>query len=283
MMHALERLDVQISLFSGTQARQLHQPPRIALPEPLPANLDFGTVPAVAKAYSHNSLMARGIVHLGRMHEMNPQPRIEDHDFLQRAQGKLAVSCARFESALLSELQMEPPRSQSDRMALEILHLYHLTSRLMALTVLSFGREVLCDNHMEEFARMVSLCSSILSSRQSDTPAFSMDWGVQPPLFLVVHRCRHPVLRRRALELLRTLPSRESFLSGKLMAEGLDLIIASEERGLPVVQNASDVPEHQRAAIAYFDFEVGMSKVYCRRRCFEGNGEWIEYVEPPEA
>jgi hypothetical protein len=82
---------------------------------------------------------------------------------------------------------------------------------------------------------IVELAQKILTSHAGidilNRPSFSISLGVVMPLFLVASRCRHPNLRREAIQLLMDHPRREgiwdSNLAGKIAARGMEI----EEEG----------------------------------------------------
>ncbi|KAK2019417.1 hypothetical protein LZ32DRAFT_573031 [Colletotrichum eremochloae] len=49
-------------------------------------------------------------------------------------------------------------------------------------------------------------------------PSFSADLGIVPPLFVVATKCRHPVIRRQAIQLLRSSARREGMWDSELTA-----------------------------------------------------------------
>lgn len=60
-------------------------------------------------------------------------------------------------------------------------------------------------------------------------PSFSLDNGVIGPLYDVATLCRDPILRRRAVDLLRSAPRREGVFDSQLYAIVAEKIIAVEE------------------------------------------------------
>lgn len=89
--------------------------------------------------------------------------------------------------------------------------LYHAFLRLF-LRVGIGSQQTDWDVCLPHFERMVALAGTILSRNRNShaSPAFvSLEPGIIIPLYQTVTRCRHPVLRRRALELLRRANSQE--------------------------------------------------------------------------
>ena len=77
---------------------------------------------------------------------------------------------------------------------------------------------------------------------------FSLNIGIIPPLYIACTRCRDPVIRRRALQLLSTCNRKEGIWDSNLSSRVASRIIEVEERGAsyhPVLA-ASQLPEHAR-------------------------------------
>jgi hypothetical protein len=121
--------------------------------------------------------------------------------------------------------------------------------RLLADILLKFDPtrdELGYDDFQNHFIRIVDLSAQILETRNAasehniqtqdiatpdrgnspatgriprDRPFFSLEAGVAEPLYVVASRCRDPTLRRRALHLLRSHPSREGIWESTLGAK----------------------------------------------------------------
>jgi hypothetical protein len=68
-------------------------------------------------------------------------------------------------------------------------------------------------------------------------PSFSADLGIVPPLFVVATKCRQPLLRRRAIRLLRSSARREGMWDSELAARIGQYIMSIEEYEEPVADN----------------------------------------------
>jgi hypothetical protein len=97
------------------------------------------------------------------------------------------------------------------------------------LTEQAWGKLELHYSAIIELARKI--LTSHVRSDLSNRPSFSTSLGVIMPLFMVASRCRHPHLRREAIQLLIANPRREgiwdSILAGKIAARGMEI----EEEG----------------------------------------------------
>ncbi|ETN46360.1 uncharacterized protein HMPREF1541_00544 [Cyphellophora europaea CBS 101466] len=134
--------------------------------------------------------------------------------------------------------------SPEDASKVSYLRLYHLVATILASTCLS-PTQVSLDAHFTDFGVIVDLAVEILASNGRPLPPFEN--GVGPPLFFVATHCRDPVLRRKALKLLHsvprpTAPSTWTILPVTQIAEQA----ISFEEGGTTPRHASDVPELRR-------------------------------------
>ncbi|KAH6678536.1 hypothetical protein B0J14DRAFT_325520 [Halenospora varia] len=97
--------------------------------------------------------------------------------------------------------------------------------------------EMVYDALLPEFRYMVRTCEIlIVSEEQTRMPRnkrFSFDIGIIPPLQVVATKCRDPILRREAVDLLFSNPRQEGMWDSVLSARLGRWIIACEEDGLP--------------------------------------------------
>lgn len=67
-------------------------------------------------------------------------------------------------------------------------------------------------------------------------PSFSADLGIVPPLYVVATKCRNPVLRRQAIQLLRSSSRREGMWDSELTARiGMWIMDIEEEEEHPIM------------------------------------------------
>lgn len=62
-----------------------------------------------------------------------------------------------------------------------------------------------------------------------EVPTFSFELGIIPPLYFTAITCRHPLLRRRAVELMRKAPKQEALFSAELNTKAAEKVISLEE------------------------------------------------------
>jgi len=121
--------------------------------------------------------------------------------------------------------------NDQDRKAAMVLKAHHLVAEILAQVDLSLG-ELGWDAFQDKFAAIVALARAVLqNTSQSDTSVIEARWkssgvfisstsatlsftmGIVDPLYEVCSRCRDPVLRRAALDLLARHPRQECMWS----------------------------------------------------------------------
>ncbi|KAE9371928.1 hypothetical protein N431DRAFT_492197 [Stipitochalara longipes BDJ] len=99
------------------------------------------------------------------------------------------------------------------------------------------------------FEKIVCLAEDIVRldfKSNGGRPTFCIDLAIVSPIFEVCCRCRHPLIRRRAISLLRTCGRTEgvwnAFLTSKVAQRVLDI----EEAGITDVKTCEDIPDWAR-------------------------------------
>jgi cholestenol delta-isomerase len=121
-----------------------------------------------------------------------------------------------------------------DRLGLLTVKLYHAVICLFLRADVT-GPQTNWDACLPHFERMIGLAGMILNRNQNShaAPAFvSLEPGIIIPLYLSATRCRHPVLRRRALALLRQANSQEGRWHSIGAAAVAERIMQLEEENL---------------------------------------------------
>ncbi|MCJ1325414.1 hypothetical protein MMC10_002077 [Thelotrema lepadinum] len=88
----------------------------------------------------------------------------------------------------------------------------------------------------------------------SSSPSFSLDSGINVHLYTVAYRCRDPVIRRRAIAMLRSANRHEGLWRSDLVAYVAERIVTLEEEGL-TVRSCRDVPDEARLKDLILDFD----------------------------
>ena len=113
---------------------------------------------------------------------------------------------------------------------------------------------------MHHFQRVVGYIEELAKRLfdPSTTGSFSFDLGYAIPLYFTATRCRDPLLRRRAVHLMKTYPRQEGICQSVMAAAVASAWIEVEERGLEYVQCASNIPEDQR--IRFIDTKIDVEQ-----------------------
>ncbi|KAH7108812.1 hypothetical protein EDB81DRAFT_849469 [Dactylonectria macrodidyma] len=126
-----------------------------------------------------------------------------------------------FTAFLVTQEARERERAQAT-----ILKLWHRTAH--PLFVSSFSSdEIYFDGFLEEFTDVVTKTGELLLS---PTIQFSVDIGIVPLLFYVALKCRHPHVRRRAVDMLQAAPRREAVRDSMGAASVVEEIVTDVER-----------------------------------------------------
>ena len=125
-------------------------------------------------------------------------------------------------------------------------HTFHL-----AVDAYKISNDQTCwDELLPKFTELVDLVSIIVDDLQGSSspkkPTFCLDMNIVPPLFVVAHKCRDPIIRRKAIALLYSVPRQEGCWDSILTARVAEEIVAIEEAGLGVIRTCEDVPDEAR-------------------------------------
>ncbi|KAK0666722.1 putative carboxypeptidase [Cercophora samala] len=142
---------------------------------------------------------------------------------------------------------ISPLASKAEQTTLLSLELYHSVLSLMSRAGIS-GPAVRWDAYTDEFARVIFLCETINENIFSPLPFFmSLEPGLVMPLFLAITRCRHPLVRRRALRLLKSLNRQEGMWNSPAACVVAEQQVLAEEEHLEFplplyIENLDDMP-----------------------------------------
>jgi hypothetical protein len=114
-----------------------------------------------------------------------------------------------------------------------LLHLQHI----IACTLLSNcgpGREMDYDGFLPQFQQCVALAGDIAAARERYSrlePTFTPEIGTVPLLYIIGVKCRHPIVRREVLRILRRQPMQEAVWDSISAARVVERVIEIEEGG----------------------------------------------------
>lgn len=162
----------------------------------------------------------------------------------------------------------------------------HFDKHLMAFSTEQTG----WDKYIAEHEEMVSLAATIHESSVSTAgassgyaPCFSLDMNFIPPLYSVAHRCRDPIIRRKAISLLYAVQRQEGIWNSILTARVAQRLMEIEEAGLGDVRSCKDVPEWARISdvTVRFDLEECRATIEYsqQRKPLEAMGRITDVIE----
>lgn len=156
-----------------------------------------------------------------------------------------------FEAFMVDHKKNLSPRQQIGAILLEI---EHLTASILVSAGIS-SPETIFDAFEDDFGRIVALASRVASTTKSWSsqdadallPAFDTD--ILPPLYVVASRCRHPLIRRQALDLLRQGPRQEGYWHRGILSSIAERIMNLEERDCAGAKSSADIPGSARISV----------------------------------
>ena len=117
-----------------------------------------------------------------------------------------------------------------------------------------------------EFEELVSCASAVIDTEKASLkeqagdgkikPLFCLDMSLIGVLFSVAHKCRDPLLRRKVISLLYSVPRQEGVWDSILTARVAERIVVIEEAGLTEVKCAADVPDWARVSDVNVNFDL---------------------------
>jgi hypothetical protein len=116
---------------------------------------------------------------------------------------------------------------------------------VIMLSTIEKNTEMVYDSFLSDFQYIVKTCAIIIAGEdQNQMPRnrrFSFDVGIVPALHVTATKCRNPVVRRKAIDLLFASPRQEGMWDGVLSARIGRWIVGCEEDGLepPVLEEGT--------------------------------------------
>lgn len=172
-------------------------------------------------------------------------------------------------SSLFENLLQQGSPSESDFETdplVSLLRLHHTIAWIL-LSGYGPGREIDYDNFLPQFQQCVALAGGVAAAHQrysgSSRPTFTPEIGFIPVLYIIGVKCRHPIVRREVLSILRRQLIREAAWDSISTARVVERVIEIEERAAgeeKMVQCMEQIPVWQRiAALSYTYIPSGQS------------------------
>jgi hypothetical protein len=156
------------------------------------------------------------------------------------------------------------------------------------------GREMEYDNFLSQFQQCVVLAGEVAAAHQrysgSSRSTFTPEIGFIPVLYIIGVKCRHPIVRRGVLSILRQQPIREAAWDSIYTARVIERVIEIEEgtaREEQMVQCMEQIPVWQRIeALSFTHIPRGQSAArlditytFCAREGIHIESLMIEHRE----
>lgn len=121
---------------------------------------------------------------------------------------------------------------------------------LIWLKSYSADAETVYDQHFRHFDLVVSIAEKVIElgtrpDSRAMSSAFALDAEVLPPLYWTASRCRHPLIRRRAIEVARNYPTREGMWNQRRYVAAAMKIMEFEEAPVAHLPVEQRIPEEQ--------------------------------------
>ena len=143
-----------------------------------------------------------------------------------------------------SDFSREPPMLRD--CTRKLLELYYHVSIVIAETY-EANSEAVFDNYTHHFQAIVDLAETITetwrNTAQEFNLLFSFDLGITPPMFLVASRSRHPLIRRKAADLILRSPIYRGAWRDRYSGLCAQRIIDIEEENAGIIGDEINVPE----------------------------------------
>ncbi len=214
-------------------------------------------------------------------HNQSPQmigPLLEER---QRLSNALARWDSAFRAFLRKEGKSLDSRSLQAARTIEISHT--ILTIFLDCGSSSLEDQTIWDSYCPQFERVVELAALVVESYtetfNDQGPTYCMDMNIVAPLYAVAHRCRHPVIRRKAVALLYAASRQEGIWESRMTASAAERVIEMEEAGLGNITCCEDIPRWNRVTdvIVQFDGEGRLSALtYGRDPHYPSNGHITE-------
>lgn len=120
------------------------------------------------------------------------------------------------------------------------------------------SREDVTDSDIPLYERAVDLAEYLQTAPSAASSTFLFDMEFVSPLYLVAMKCRHPVIRRRAIAVLRCSTRREGLWDSQKAAAIAERLVEIEEEGLEVLDGSVLPEERRRVHNCHIDSKPGV-------------------------
>jgi hypothetical protein len=237
----------------------------------VPPRLKAAVFPGIPEEFSHASQAKDYLEFYSHMHALTrggfEAPKITQP---QSSEFQLYLSIlsqwsAAFESLLTSQ---QDKFSEAEQRTINILKIWQtMTSAGISMHLkyeATVDDQTLWDHFEDSHRQVVALAEQVLKStsphispNREPTHHFTLDVGIVGPLYDTARVCRDPLIRRKAINLLRQYPCREGLWDSLLAARAAERQIEIEESAVPEARSAGDIPGKIFLTIVPWSHRVG--------------------------
>ncbi|KAI6785909.1 uncharacterized protein J7T54_006248 [Emericellopsis cladophorae] len=141
---------------------------------------------------------------------------------------------------------------------MSLLRLHHIMACIL-LSSAGSGRELAYDEFLPQFQQCLALADDVAAAHEqcsaSSQPTFTPEVGIVPVLYMIGVKCRHPMVRRKAVSILRRRPIREALWDSISAARVVERVIEIEEGDM--VRSMAHITSWQRIETVSWVHVVG--------------------------
>lgn len=261
ILHIFSRCNLQAMMFSESSAPYPFATIPISEPGPIPSS--FSSV-AEAQYHLFEHFKWRWVEE-EMFHDANVQSPLLRHSWLGSG-----LTTWEDSFAALQLRQREGPPNAEMELGLIITQINCEIFTLVFSSVFT-RTEISYDAHYAKFERMLTLLESLPvvsdsgpagAGKPLGQKTISFEWGVIPPLYFIVVRCRDPCLRRQALARLYALHRVEGVWDSLGAARVAERVVQIEEEGLESVERADEIGNEKRVIDAYVLIEMDQHIIF---------------------
>ncbi|KAL8789341.1 MAG: hypothetical protein Q9195_006868 [Heterodermia aff. obscurata] len=253
LISQFNRLDIQVHQLLGNMPMTLTlraQPQNRPVGFTLDVPEDFTTLDEARNCFEYNY---NGLVKFFKNIEDNETPGADEHETRREFwYNQLEKWDRAFEAFLGKPSTQLTPKAQQAALALKIthrvgkMHLRHTVSSVL-------HDDMTWDLHPQEGEDIVQFAEALLALDETTRGSpgqrkveYSLDMSLVGAVYVVAHKYRDPILRRRAIAILKNANRQEGIWDSAIAAKVAERIVAVEEGAVGTVSSFRDVPDWAR-------------------------------------
>jgi hypothetical protein len=167
----------------------------------------------------------------------------------------------------LDHFEFSPDPPIIEKCTRNLLELYYHASTVIT-EIYGAKFESVFDHFTDRFQTIVDLAESVTESWKIQSRdynmLFSFDLGITPPMFLVASRCRHPLIRRKAVDLMLNSPFYHGVWQDRYSGLCAQRMIEIEEENIETIVDPINVLETHRIRKVSADLHEEGSQIMLR-------------------